>query len=109
MNATLPRPEYRAVRHILESPRLVNRTLLYIEPDDFDWNGLFAAARDMSSGERLLIRIAYDLWTSDGDVRVSEVAKGLDARHLQRVVEAIALFSGRRMPAGDRRRLPAAA
>lgn len=109
MNATLPRPEYRAVRHILETPQLVDRTLRYIEPDDFDWSGLFAAARTMSSGERLLIRIAHDLWTSGGDVAVSEAAKGLDPHNLDRVVQAIRLFTGRRLAAGDVHRLRAVA
>ena len=82
-------PEYQAVRHILEDPMMNGRCSRYIKEDGFDWTALFTAARTMSSGGQLLIRIAYDLWTSNADVGLSEITRGLDSAAFARVLDAL--------------------
>ena len=84
-------PEYRAIRHILEDPVLNGRCSRYVKEDDFDWTALFTAARTMSSGGQLLIRIAYDLWTSNGDVGLTEITRGLDSATFDRVLDALCM------------------
>ena len=88
MRCELLPPEYTAVRHIVESPSLATRCSRYVRDDDFDWTGLLAAAQTMSSGQQLLIRIAHDLWTSNGDVGISEITRHLDSPAFDRVLEA---------------------
>ena len=82
-------PEYQAVRHLLEDPVLNERCSRYVKEDDFDWTALFTAARTTSSGGQLLIRIAYDLWTSGADVGLSEITRELDSATFDRVLEAL--------------------
>jgi hypothetical protein len=94
MRCELLPPEYLAIRHILESPVLAKRCTMHVGEDDFDWTGLFAAARAMSNGERLLIRIAHDLWTSKGDVRIAEITRGLDSRGFELVLGALRMCRG---------------
>jgi hypothetical protein len=89
MRCELLPPEYLAVRHIIEGPLLATRCSQYVREDDFDWSGLLAAARTMSGGERLLIRIAYDLWSSNGDVALNEITRRLDPPAFDRVLEAL--------------------
>ena len=84
-------PEYQAVRHILEDPVLNGRCSRYVKEDRFDWTALFTAARTMSSGGQLLIRIAYDLWTSNADVGLSEITRGLDSATFDRVLDALCM------------------
>lgn len=43
----------------------------------------------MSSGERLLIRIAHDLWTSSGEVGLCDITRKLDDELFHRVLEAM--------------------
>jgi hypothetical protein len=81
--------EYRAVRHILEAPLLAARCAPFIGDDTFDWGELYAAARTMSCGERLLVRIAHDLWTSSGEVGICDITRKLDERTFHRVLEAL--------------------
>src|SRR5690349_14111842 len=89
MRCQLLPPEYLAVRHILESPLLARVSAGCVGEDDFDWTGLFTAALTMSSGERLLLRITHDLWTARRDVRIAEIARGLDAQGFELVLQAM--------------------
>jgi hypothetical protein len=84
-------PEYAAVRHILESPRLVARSLPYVQPDGFDWPGLLTEAETMSGGEQVLVRVAHNLWTAKGAVRLHELPRRLDRPSFERVVRALVL------------------
>jgi hypothetical protein len=93
--------EYAAVRYLLISPSISQRTTPHIGRDDFDWNGLFEQAAKMSSGESLLIRIACDLWAADGTVAISEVARNLDRASFQRVVTALSIYRGDLVYRGD--------
>lgn len=88
------RPEYAAVRHILAAPPIAARTATYVRPDDFDWVGIRREAETMSGGERLLVDIAYELWTGEKATGVSELPRRLGPGSLRRVVEAIAACNG---------------
>ncbi len=82
-------PDYEAVVHVLTSPPIEARSAPYIRENDFDWAGLFAEAETMSGGERLLVRIAYDLWEAKGIVSVREIPQRLDRRNFERVIDAL--------------------
>ena len=92
--AGLPAPDYLAVRHILTSPRIAERAAAHIREDDFDWHPLLVEAETMSTGESLLVRIAYDLWHAGGDVALWELPRRLDRSGFRRVVEALGLSRG---------------
>lgn len=86
--------DYAAVRHLLASPSLARRTAAHVREQDFDWPGIFAQEATMSGGERLLVRVAYDLWEGTGLVSVRELARRLDRANLVRVLEAISISRG---------------
>ncbi len=88
------RPEYEAVTHVLTSPAIAKRTAAYIGEDDVDWDGLLVEAARMSGGERVLVRIAYDLAEAKGLAGVWEIPRRLDRRHFERVIEALAIARG---------------
>jgi hypothetical protein len=87
-------PDYDAVRHILASPLIADRCAPYIETDDFDWTGLLAEAETMSGGGKLLVRIAYDLWTAAGVVGIWELPRRLDDSNFARVIAAFEVARG---------------
>ena len=87
-------PEYAAVRHILSSPAVLTRCRPHIGADDFDWPALLAEAETMSSGEQLLVRIAYDLWEAKGIVGLWELPRLLDGPNFGRVIVALGLGRG---------------
>jgi len=90
----LQTPDYLAVRHILTSPGIAARCGLHIGMDDFDWSALLAEAETMSGGERVLVRIAYDLWRAEGVVGIWELPRRLGHGSFERVLEALALCRG---------------
>jgi hypothetical protein len=92
---------YAAVRHILTSPTVAARTARYVGADDFDWDGLLNEAESMSMGEGVLVRIAFDLWEANGVVAVWELARRLDRRALERVVEALYVCRGELDPGAN--------
>jgi hypothetical protein len=61
----------------------------------------------MSMGEGVLVRIAYDVAEANGVVAVWELARRLDRRALERVVEALYISRGELGP--ETEALPAAA
>ncbi len=89
-----PPPEYAAVRHILTSPAVLARCRPHVGADDFDWPALLAEAETMSGGERLLVRIAYDLWEAKGVVGLWELPRLLDQSNFRRVVAALEMCRG---------------
>jgi ABC-type uncharacterized transport system ATPase subunit len=86
--------EHAAVRHILTSPAIADRTASYIGENDIDWHGLIAEAQSMSGGEQVLVSIAYDLWEPRGIVGVWDIARRLDRPNFERVIEALVLLRG---------------
>jgi hypothetical protein len=91
---TLTMPDHLAVRHILTSPAIAERATPYIGEDSVDWYPLLVEAETMSSGESLLVRIAYDLWHAGNDVALRELPRRLDRTSFRRVVEALELSRG---------------
>ena len=87
-------PEYTAARHIFGAPALGGRLAPFIADDDFNWAGIFTEARTMSAGQRLLIQAAYDLWTADKSVSISELTRQLDGPGFTRVVQALRICRG---------------
>lgn len=96
-------PDHAAVLHLLASPLIEARSEAYIHDGDFDWKGLFAEAASMSGGERLLVRIAYDLWTAKGVAGIWEIPRSLDRGNFERVIDALHLC---RYGVSDRLELP---
>lgn len=92
LEARTSSPEFTAVRHILTSPSIAARCAAHVGEEEFDWAGLNAAAETMSGGERVLVRIAQDLWEATGLVPVSELPRRLDGRNLSRVLDALVLY-----------------
>jgi ABC-type uncharacterized transport system ATPase subunit len=83
-----------AVRHLLESPTLVERCRPLLAGDEIDWAALLDEAKEMSGGERRLVHIAHELWAGHACVGLSELARGLDRSSFERVVTALRLFRG---------------
>jgi hypothetical protein len=92
--AGLTMPDHLAVRHILTSPTIAERVTPFVGADGVDWYPLLVEAETMSSGESLLVRIAYDLWHASGDVDLWELPRRLDRASFSRVVEALGLSRG---------------
>jgi hypothetical protein len=90
----LTTPDHLAVRHILTSPTIAERVTPFVGADGVDWYPLLVEAETMSSGESLLVRIAYDLWHADDGVALWELPRLLDRQSFRRVVEALALSRG---------------
>jgi hypothetical protein len=91
---SLTRPDHLAVRHILTSPSIAERVTPFVGADGVDWYPLLVEAESMSSGESLLVRIAYDLWHAGNDVALRELPRRLDRTSFRRVVEALELSRG---------------
>ncbi len=87
-------PDHRAVRHVLGAPQIAHRTARYVGIDDFDFAGLARETETMSSGEKLLVEIASDLWNGRRSVGVVEVVRKLDQRNFERVLQAFRLARG---------------
>jgi hypothetical protein len=83
-----------AVRYILTSPSLGERCHPLLAGEEFDWPALLAEAEAMSSGQRLLVHAAHELWEAQGVVGIWELARGLDRTSFERVVTALRHYRG---------------
>jgi energy-coupling factor transporter ATP-binding protein EcfA2 len=86
--------EYDAVRHLLTEPRIAARTAAYIGDDGFDFVGLERAAETLSGGERLLVRIAEELWSAEKRTGLWELVRRLDRDNFARVLETLTIANG---------------
>ena len=89
-------PDYEAVRHVLSAPQIASRAARYIDRDDFDFAGLVRETETMSSGEKLLVDIANDLWSAKREVGVCDLVRKLDQSNFDRVLEAFRIARGPR-------------
>jgi hypothetical protein len=87
-------PDYQAVRHVLSPPLIAARTGPYIGRQDFDFAGLARETETMSTGEKLLVDIADDLWNARRAVGVCDLVRKLDSRNFLRVIEAFRIARG---------------
>jgi hypothetical protein len=86
--------EYDAVRHLLTAPRIAARTAPFIGEDAFDFAGLIDEAESMSGGERLLVRIAAELWLAERRAGLWELVRRLDSENFERVLQTLRLARG---------------
>ncbi len=86
--------EYDAVRYLLTEPRIATRTAPYIGDHGFDFAGLAHAAEALSGGERLLVRIAEELWSAQKLAGFWELVRRLDLDDFERVLEALRIARG---------------
>ena len=99
MGDNFRQPRFRAVRHILSAPLIDERTRDYVGDDHIDWHGIVRETATMSDGERFLVRVATDLWTSDRQASVSEIPARLDRPNFERVLDALRLARGESLAA----------
>jgi ABC-type uncharacterized transport system ATPase subunit len=83
-----------ALRHLLESPSIADRTRPMLAGDTIDWPALLQEADSMSGGQRLLVHAAHELWEAPGNIGVSHLARGLDRPSFERLVTSLRLLRG---------------
>ena len=93
--------DYEAATFLLSAPALDGRADRFVRDGRVDWLGLLGECDSMSSGQRLLVRAAYDLWSGEANVGLRELALRLDGTSLVRLAAALGVASGRR-PAPER-------
>jgi hypothetical protein len=98
-------PEWAAVRHVLTTPLIAERTAPYLGADVIAWDGLLAETETMSGGEKLLVGIAHDLCHAGRGVSLTDLTRRLDGRNFERVMEALRLC--RTLPFVERESLAA--
>ncbi|HWX09144.1 MAG TPA: hypothetical protein VNY33_04125 [Gaiellaceae bacterium] len=86
--------EYAAVRYVLAAPQIAERTVPYLRDGDFDFAGLEQESETMSNGERLLVRIARELWLAEKTTGLWQVVRQLDRGNFVRVLEALRIARG---------------
>ena len=91
---TLNSFEHAAVRYVLGTPQIADRTAPYLRDGDFDFAGLEHESETMSNGERLLVRIAHELWLAEKTTGLWQLVRQLDRGNFARVLEALRIAHG---------------
>lgn len=82
--------EHAAVLTVLTDPLVWGRVQdLVSDRGEVDWAALARRSAKWSTGERLLVRAAHDLWNGNTRVGLRELCDTLGASHLARVLEAV--------------------
>jgi hypothetical protein len=86
--------EHAAACHVLIAPCIRSRTARYIgDWGQVDWTALERAAGPWSSGERLLVRVAEDLYGGvEEPASLARLCGTLDSANLRRVLEAVCIL-----------------
>jgi len=86
--------EHAAAVHVLAAPCIWRRTARFVsEHGQVDWPGLERAAGPWSSGERLLVQVAEDLYCGvEEPASLARLCGTLDATNLRRVLEAVCML-----------------
>ena len=89
-------PEWDATIYLLTTPLIQDLTAPFISPEerDIEWPQLREAARRWSSGERLLMEAAWDLWSGDGTKPLMAYVGTLDNENLKRLLNGIRIRRG---------------
>lgn len=102
--------EFAAAVHVLLEPKTIRgRTAGYIdfEREGIDFGGLLGLVRGerptsdgsgWSDSERLLVRVAFDMWNGGGQATLGECIHLLDETNLQVVLDAVAIRRGLGVP-----------
>lgn len=91
--------EFDAAGWVLSAPLIASRTVPFVSSQHetgfpLDWDGLVEASGSWSSGERLMVRAALDLWNGAEPVGLRELVGVLDPPNLQRVLEGVLILAG---------------
>jgi hypothetical protein len=83
--------EHAAACHVLAAPVIWRRAAAYVsDHGQVDWPALERAAGPWSSGERLLVRVAEDLYRgAEEPASLGRLCGTLDSANLRRVLEAV--------------------
>lgn len=89
--------EWDGAVHLLSAPCITALTAPYIDVDaqEVRWHELIETSRPWSTGERLLVDAALDLWNADAGVNLYELVNRLDRDNFTRVLDAMRLARGR--------------
>jgi hypothetical protein len=94
MSATTQPARFHAVRHILSSPLIDERTRDYVGDEAIEWGGIEREAATMSDGGRFLVSVAVDLWGAEKRTGVYEISSRLDHTNFERVLHALRIARG---------------
>ena len=86
--------EHAAAVHVLAAPCIWRRTARFVnDHGQVDWPGLEDAAGPWSSGERLLVQVAEDLYCgAETPASLARLCGVLDTANLRRVLEAVCML-----------------
>lgn len=87
-----------AIRSMLASTPAVSRLWSETGPTDAAVELLERGGGYLSSGERVVLRAAFDLWNGQGNCKVGELLDTLDAVRLRAVANAILARDERDVP-----------
>jgi hypothetical protein len=89
--------EFDSAAHLLRAPLIASRTADLIDDErvSIEFLALLERSGVWSTGERMLVDVALDLWNGDGETTLSDVVGSLDDRCYDRVMEAVAIRRGR--------------
>lgn len=85
-----------AATYLLATPLLGRRAAAFIDFERHEIHFEEMLAESWSSGERVMISAAYDLFNGGGHCTLDELVSTLDERNLEHVIEAIAIRRRRR-------------
>ena len=88
--------EFAAAAYVLRAPVLADRTGEYVDEErqSIDFDQLLEDSGTWSGGERLLVRVALDMWNGLGQATLGQVVNTLDDGNLQIVLDAICIRRG---------------
>ena len=91
---TTERQKYQAIALIFaQHTNLLEFFFDQSEPRiSFEPGCLLKAAECFSSGERQLIRVALDVWSSSGNAKIWQILETLDSVNFSNVLEALVLW-----------------
>jgi hypothetical protein len=94
--------EHAAAVHVLSAPCIWRRAARFVnDHGQVDWPGLEDAAGPWSSGERLLVQVAEDLYGgAETPASLARLCGVLDTANLRRVLEAVCMLRPDVAPAG---------
>lgn len=88
--------QWASAVHVLLAQCIRHKALRFVdfEGASIDWERLTQAAGPWSHGERLLVKVAANLWGGRAPVNLRELLVTLDDCNFARVMQAIRLFRG---------------
>jgi hypothetical protein len=90
--------EFEAAAFVLLAPLIARRTndLIDVDNDSIDFDTLIDRSGPWSTGEKMLVDVALDLWNGRGTTTLMDAIGKLDTPNYARVLEAMAIRRGPR-------------